>query len=154
MLSRSHPYITIAALYFLPYGLPASVAQGQAVQLAGDNGKLGVPYTLGGKGEEFVFTLEKAEFDSRVFMFDDAVFAEETQRLLVLTFTVQNPGKEDRFFQGTALKFTVVSPDDKNYVAPSHAYHPETLQTIELSLKPAQKNTGVCIRANPSQRRR
>jgi hypothetical protein len=36
-----------------------------AVQMPGDNGKVGTPYMLGKKGEELVFTLEKAEFASR-----------------------------------------------------------------------------------------
>lgn len=114
-------------------------AKPPAVQMPGDNGKVGIPYSLGAKGEELVFTLEKAEFTVRAFTFDNAVFAQENQRILIVTYAVQNPGNADRTFMGTSFKFTVVSPDDQNYVAPFYAYHPDKLDWMHLSLKPAQK---------------
>ena len=40
---------------------------------------------------------------------------------------------------GASFKFTAVSPDDKNYVAPFYNYHPDTLALMEMALKPAQK---------------
>ncbi len=110
-----------------------------AVQMPGDNGKVGVPYQLGKKGDELVFTLEKAAFAARVFTSDDAIFAYEEERLLIVTIAVQNPSKADRYFSHAAFKFTVVSPDDQNYVNKSYVYHPDKLSHMELQLKPAQK---------------
>jgi hypothetical protein len=136
---RRSVYTVVSAVAVLSFICQSADAQKPAVQMPGDNGKVGVPYVLGPKGQEFVFTLEKAEFASRAFIYDSAVFAQENQRVLIVTFAVQNPGKADRFFQGNAFKFTVVSPDDKNYTPSGYVYHPETLETISTQLKPAQK---------------
>src|SRR5690349_16902488 len=87
-----------------------------AVQMPGDNGKIGTPYMLGKKGEELVFTLEKAEFASRLFHKQDAFFPDEGKRLLVLTYAIQNPSSSgDRPFSNQSFSFTVVSPDDENF---------------------------------------
>jgi hypothetical protein len=114
-------------------------AKPPAVQMPGDNGKVGVPYSMGKAGDELVFTLEKAEFAVRAITHDNGIFAYENQRLLIVTYAVQNPAKADRQFHGSSFKFTVVSPDDQNYVAPQYAYHPDKLDWMQLNLKPAQK---------------
>lgn len=132
--------------------LLASVASAQgnkspAVQMPGDNGKVGTPYLLGKKGEELVFTLEKAEFASRFFWAQDAIFPKEKQRLLVLTYSVQNPasGTGDRSFSDQSFAFTVVSPDDENFVTDSMsakgaaAIHPDRRDRLNVQLKPTQK---------------
>src|SRR5688572_30005166 len=114
-------------------------AKPPAVQMPGDNGKVGVPYSMGAKGEELVFTLEKAEFAVRAFTSDDVIMAGENERLLIVSIAVQNPSAADRTFHGSSFKFTVVSPDDQNYVARAYVYHPENLSSMQVSLKPAQK---------------
>lgn len=53
--------------------------------MAGGIGKIGALYQLGNKGDELAFTLEKAEFASRVLFKDTAKFPGEGQRLVVLT---------------------------------------------------------------------
>src|SRR5690242_14612698 len=78
--------------------------KGPAVQMPGDAGKVGVPYMLGAKGDELVFTLEKAEFAARTFVSDDAVWAGDGERLLIVTVAVQNPGKTDRYFSHGLFK--------------------------------------------------
>lgn len=136
-MATRHLFVVFAAAVAV-----AAQSQGTkppAVQMPGDNGKVGVPYSMGAKGEELVFTLEKAEFAVRAFTHDDVIMAEENQRLLIVSFAVQNPAAVDRVFNGSSFKFTVVSPDDQNYVAPAYSYHPERLNWMELSLKPAQK---------------
>ena len=116
-----------------------------AVQMPGDNGKIGVPYQLGKKGEELVVTLEKAEFASRAFWASDAYFPGEKQRLLILTYAIQNPGTADRNFSGQSFSFTVVSPDDENYVCDGvtangmAAIHPDRRDRLNIQIKPAQK---------------
>jgi hypothetical protein len=112
---------------------------GPAVQMPGDAGKVGVPYSMGAKGDELVFTLEKAQFSSRAFTSDDAVFAYEGERLLIVTLAVQNPGKADRYFSHASFKFTVVSPNDQNYLMNGYLYNPDTLAVVEGQIKPAQK---------------
>jgi len=123
----------------------AKTAQG-AVQMPGDNGKVGTPYLLGKKGEELVFTLEKAEFASRLFHKQDALFPDEGKRLLILTYAVQNPSSTgDRPFFNQSFSFTVVSPDDENFVCDGiaangmAAIHPDRRDQLNIALKPAQK---------------
>src|SRR4051812_7283696 len=99
-------FVVFAVLALAAHGRTA-IAQGSAVQMPGDNGKAGVPYVLGPKGQEFVFTLEKAEFAHRAFFQDNAMWAGENQRVLILWFAVQNPGKADRNFSGLTFKLTV-----------------------------------------------
>ena len=117
-----------------------------AVQMPGDNGKLGVPYQLGKKGEELVFTLEKAQFASRAFWASDAYFPAEKQRLLIVSYSIQNPSsKDDRMFFHQSFAFTVVSPDDENFVCDGAtangmaAIHPDRRDRLNIQLKPAQK---------------
>ena len=130
---------SIFAFLVVASGVTPSSSLGQAVQLPGDNGKVGVPYSLGPKGQEFVFTLEKAEFAHRAFFQDNAMWAGENQRVLILWFAVQNPGKADRNFHGSIFKLTVVSPDDKNSVGNGGLYYADTLQGVNVQIKPAQK---------------
>ncbi len=130
--------LTIATIYLVAVAASQGGKQ-PAVQMPGDNGKVGVPYRLGAKGDELVFILEKAEFASRAFMSDSSIFADEKERLLIVTFAIQNPGKDDRRFNNGSFKFTVVSPTDQNYVMQGYVYHPETLAGMDVMLKPAQK---------------
>src|SRR5258708_35903084 len=112
MFNRLYKFIAFTILaHFTTVAAPAS-CQGPAVQMPGDNGKAGVPYVLGPKGQEFVFTLEKAEFAHRAFIQDNAMWAGENQRVLILWFAVQNPGKADRNFSGLTFQLAVGSPGD------------------------------------------
>lgn len=117
-----------------------------AVQMPGDNGKIGTSYMLGAKGNELVFTLEKAEFAERFLMQDRTIFATEGQRLVILTYSVQNPSsKDERMFFNQSLSFTVVSPDDENFECDGlkangwQGVHPDRRNSLNISLKPAQK---------------
>ncbi|MCX6369475.1 MAG: hypothetical protein NTX57_22620, partial [Armatimonadetes bacterium] len=79
-------------------------------QLPGDNGKLGITYQLGEKDSELHFTLESAQVAPFYKTPEATVVAGEDQRLLLLTFTVQNPQKTtDMTVNSSAFKFTAVS---------------------------------------------
>ncbi|WP_309714601.1 hypothetical protein [Armatimonas sp.] len=109
-------------------------------QLPGDNGKLGVTYQLGEKDRELHFTLESAQVAPYYKTPEAAVVAGADQRLLLLTFTVQNPQKmTDMTVNSSAFTFTAVSPDDKNFLASGPLYQPENSKSYQTALKPAQK---------------
>jgi hypothetical protein len=61
----------------------------------------------------------------------------------VITFAVQNPGKVDRTFGEREFKFTVVSPDDENFVVNVPIVQPDRRTAINMQLKPAQKVRGM-----------
>lgn len=113
--------------------------------MPGDNGKPGVIYTLGAKGEELYFTLESAEFALRSMMQEETVLAKAGERLLVVTFAVQNPQKSEMGFSWGSFKFTVVSPDDQNFGFDGYVYHPDRKVRLDMSLKPAQKVRAVAV---------
>ena len=46
---------------------------------------------------------------------EDSLVAGESQRILILNFTVQNPQKEEMSLGATTFGFTAVSPDDENF---------------------------------------
>lgn len=108
-------------------------------QLPGDNGKLGTIYQLGDKGAELHFTLDSASIVTRYKALDSNIIAGKSERLLLLSFTVQNPLKIEQTADGRAFKFTVVSPDDKNVEFRGAVYEPVKRTSISQLLKPAQK---------------
>ena len=126
--------------------LLAAFAPGQAKppakaggQMPGGSGKIGTPYKLGPKDQELHFTLEKVEFLTRFMIDSDTILADPDHRLLAITFAVQNPGKTDRNFGEREFKFTVVSPDDENYVVTAPVVQPDRRTPINMMLKPVQK---------------
>jgi len=108
-------------------------------QLPGDNGKVGTKYQLGAKGAELHFTLDSATVDTRYKTVSTNLIAEKDERLLILSFTVQNPTKIEQSADSRSFKFTVVSPDDKNVEASGPVYEPVKRTPINQMLKPAQK---------------
>ena len=137
--------VGLAMVASLAFGQGAK--PGPAKPMPGQGGKIGTPYKMGAKGQELQFTLLKAEFATRFFKTDDTVVAQPDHRLLILTFAVQNPATVDRQFDGNSFKFTIVSPDDENFVTMLGSgippYQPERRTSLGLALKPAQKVTAV-----------
>ena len=110
------------------------------VQLPGDNGKVGTTYQLGEKGNELHFTLNSAKIASYFKNPQDNIFARENERLLVLTFTVQNPQKDrDMGLGWNSFEFTAISPNDQNFTSNDYIYQADTLTHYSADLKPAQK---------------
>jgi hypothetical protein len=119
---------------------PVAAPTKGTAQLAGDNGKLGVTYQLGDQNQELHFTLESAQFAPFYKTPEgSAVIAGAEQRLLVLTFFVQNPQKRDMGVGFNSFNFTAVSPDDKNFKTNQWLYQPEGGKSYSADLKPAQK---------------
>ncbi len=111
-------------------------------QLAGDNGQVGTTYTIGPKNSQLNLTLESAQFALRYPTAMDGIgtiVAEPGKRVLVLTFTVQNPLKKEQLLSYDSFHFTVVSPDDQNFDYTGNPIHPERKNNGETMLKPAQK---------------
>jgi len=113
------------------------------VPMPGDNGQIGTTYSMGDKGTELNLTLDSAEFVLLAPMVDDTIVANEEQKILLLTFTVQNPLKTEANLSYTSFAFTAVAPDDKNSEFGGWLYHPERKTRFETSLKPAQKVKAV-----------
>jgi len=109
------------------------------VQLPGDNGKVGVTYQLGTKDSELHFTLDSVSVASRYSMKSDAFVAGKEERLLVVTFTVQNPLKTEQSLGSSTFRFTAISPEDKNFEFRDYLYQADTKNKVSNSLKPAQK---------------
>lgn len=116
-----------------------STTKGTA-QLPGDNGKIGVTYQLGDKDQELHFTLESAQVAPYYSTGDDFIIATGEQRILILTYTVQNPQKQrDIQANWNSFQFTAISPDDQNFTANGYAYLASTSKRYDSGLKPAQK---------------
>lgn len=110
------------------------------VQLPGDNGKVGTTYQLGEKGNELHFTLNSAKIASFFKNPQTNIFAKENERLLVLTFTVQNPQKgRDMSLSWNSFEFTAISPNDQNFTSSDYIYQVDTLTHYGADIKPAQK---------------
>jgi hypothetical protein len=107
------------------------------VQLPGDNGKIGVTYQLGEKESEMHFTLESAEFASRLATAEDDIISQPERRLLVLTFTAQNPQKLEMGLTWNTFQFTVVSPDDQNFDHEGYLYGADTLKRYDAKITKA-----------------
>jgi hypothetical protein len=104
---------------------PVAAPTKGTAQLPGDNGKIGTTYQLGDKDQELHFTLESAQFAPFYKTPEgSAVIAGAEQRLLVLTFFVQNPQKKDMGVSFGSFQFTAVSPDDKNFKNTQWLYQP------------------------------
>ncbi len=118
-------------------------ARAGTAQLPGDNGKLGVVYAMGPKGDQLFFKLESAALETRAAFVENTLVAKANEKLLVLTFTVQNPQNAETLFRFDSLGFTCVAPDDQNWEFSGYVYNPATKKPISTNLKPAQKIQAV-----------
>jgi len=122
-----------------PGPAPAPGVKG-TVQMAGDNGKMSVTYTIG-KGDEAInFALLRAEFTTtRLCLTDKTVCPTADGKLLVLHFTIQNPNAKETFFNWATLKFTAVDSENANRESLGYAGKEGSGDVHSASLKPAQK---------------
>lgn len=109
------------------------------VQMPGDNGKLNTTYQMGVKGTELHFTLKSAALEEIHPSPVDTLVAGPKERLLTLTFTVQNPLNQEQRLGSSEFHFTCVSPEDQNYEFRGSLLHPTKGTHLEQFLKPAQK---------------
>lgn len=122
-----------------PVAKPAQQPIKGAVQMAGDNGQLGVTYTIGANGA-LNFTLNSAEFRaSRVVMGEATIAPKADEKLLVLNATIHNPNKDLNALDWGTLRFTAVDPNDQNHEYENYVAKPGTNELLSVELKPAQK---------------
>lgn len=114
-------------------------------QLAGGEGELGKTYTLG-KRDPLNFTLRSAEFTVSRVTIGTTVYAPKAgEKLLVLHYTVQNPQKQEENLSWRSFKFTAVDSKDVNQVFDSYVAREGTTESLDVSLKPAQKIDVVVV---------
>lgn len=120
-------------------------------QLAGDNGQIGVTYTLG-KDEPLNFTLNAAEFSVEpVRIGENAYTPAAAEKLLVLRYTVQNPNKFETSYLWESLTFTAVDEGNTNRPYIQDVGKGGTEQTLNISLKPAQKVDAYAVIVVPAK---
>jgi hypothetical protein len=122
---------------------PAKMPQKQpikgAVQMAGDNGQIGVTYTIGDTGA-LNFTLNSAEYRaSRVIMGEATIAPTIDEKLLVLNATIHNPNKDLTNLDWGTLRLTAVDPNDQNHEYENSVAKPGSNEPLNVQLKPAQE---------------
>src|SRR5258708_682074 len=86
---------------------PGHGVQGTA-PLAGDEGKIGTTYTIG-QSRPLNFTLKSAEFTvRRINIGQHSYLPAGREKLLCLTYTVQNPNSTDELYDYSSLRFSAV----------------------------------------------
>jgi hypothetical protein len=110
-----------------------------AAQTPGDNGKIGMTYTLGKGSDAFNVTLLSAEYTTRVMLQDGVIVAPENEKLLVLHYTAHNPGSGESSFNWSSLKFTAVDAENVSRVAMGIAARKDTTENCDVRLKPAEQ---------------
>lgn len=109
-------------------------------QLAGGEGAIGKTYSLGKGDYALNFTLKSAEFSvSRVTVGTNVYAPKANEKLLVLRYTVQNPQKRDMNLSYSSFKITAVDAKDVNHVFGNYIAREGSNDSLNVSLKPAQK---------------
>ena len=115
--------------------LVSGAVHAQTGQLPGTAGVIGTPYRVGG----YQVILTGAAFATRLAHSEAAVIPEKQKKLLLLNWTVQNPGATMLGFDWNSIRFTVVSADNSNHENAEIALNPDTMTPLNLTLKPTQK---------------
>jgi hypothetical protein len=119
-------------------------------QLAGDNGQIGITYTIG-KSTPLNITLTDGEYTvCRVNQGDMPIAPLADEKLLVLRYTLQNPNKTVTECDWGSLNFTAVDGSNDNHDA-AGVLHAETGQRLSIVLKPAQKVSAMAIFRVPAR---
>jgi len=114
------------------------VVQG-TTQLAGEQGKLGITYTIGKSGP-INFTLRSAEYTvGRVSTGEHRILPSAQEKTLVLHFTVQNPQKQEFHYNWGILAFTAVDAKNVNREFTQYVASEKDGGEVGINLKPAQK---------------
>ncbi len=111
-------------------------------QLPGDNGKLGVPYTLGppGTGNNINFTLNSVEYSPRRVNFgEETRFPKADEKALILHYSLHNPNPAEYHVDWATLKFTGVDSENQNQEYTGLVAKEGTGEKVAITLKPAQK---------------
>jgi hypothetical protein len=116
----------------------APVALGQN-QMPGDFGQFGTTYTIG-RDTPVNFTLRSAEYTITPFQLDqNTEVPSNSQKILVLHFTVHNPLDHEQNYNWSSIKFTAVDALSNNHEYLQGVQREGTTEGLGLDLKPAQK---------------
>jgi len=108
------------------------------VQLPGDNGEFGTVYSLR-KEEPLYFRMKSAEFTTeQVRIGKELYFPTASEKLLVIHFTIQNPGKTERLVRCDSLRFTAVDAMNVNHEAVWNWGDEKNKESVDMMFKPAQ----------------
>jgi len=119
---------------------PAPAGPGGSGQLAGAGAAVGQAYTAGQGAETLNFTLKSAEFvATRVNIGTQSFVPAADQKLLVLHYSVQNPGKSEQRYYESTLQFTVVDDQNTNRRYIEAVGREGGSDSLDIALKPAQK---------------
>ncbi|WP_157463664.1 hypothetical protein [Deinococcus pimensis] len=148
-LGATVTYDAAKKAYVVTTARTGAAAQTPAVQgttqQAGGAGELGRTYTLG-KLDPLNFTLRSAAYGvARVSVGDGVIVPNADEKLLVLRYTVQNPQKSETNFYWGSLKFTAVDARDVSHAYERVAARDGTTESLQLTLKPAQKIDVVAV---------
>jgi len=120
-------------------------------QLAGGNAAVGQAYTAGQGGEALNFTLKSAEFvATRINIGTQSYAPAADQKLLVLHYRVQNPGKSEQRYYESTLQFTVVDDQNTNRRYIEAVGREGSSDPLDISLKPAQNIDAYTVIALPT----
>ncbi|MFB3880732.1 MAG: hypothetical protein ACE149_05685 [Armatimonadota bacterium] len=119
--------------------LTAPLVFAQTGQRPGVTGEFGKVYTLG-KEPPIYFILKSAEFSAvRMHIGENDYAPGREQKLLVIHFSVQNPGKEERTVNWATLRFTAVDAENENHENIEEVGIEGKGVSADIALKPAQK---------------
>lgn len=121
------------------------------VQMAGDNGKMNIAYTLG-KIDPINITLTGVRYSvSREIVGQGAIAPNKDEKLLVIDFVAHNPNPKTINFGGGEVKITGVDQESVNRVSNGSFTRAKTGEVFYAELKPAQKvelRTVIVVPAN------
>jgi len=108
-------------------------------QMAGDNGKLNVAYTIG-KTDSVNITVTNVRYSVvREIVGKDVIAPAKDEKLLVIDFIAHNPNPTALSFSGAMLKFTGVDQESVNRLYTGNFTRAKTGEVFYADLKPAQK---------------
>jgi hypothetical protein len=129
---------------------PARGVKGTA-QLAGDNGTIGTTYTIGQEAP-WNFTLNRAELTvHRVNIGENTYSPAAGEKLLVLTYTVQNPNPSEQDYYWASLRFSVVDATNVTREYVQNVGQTGSREALTMTLKPAQKVEAYTVITVPAQ---
>lgn len=151
LLAASVPSIASAQAKKKPpvHKPPTSGVKGTA-QMAGDNGKLGVAYTIGREGP-LNFALTDAAYTVARVNLNGLVAPKAEDKLLVLTFTIQNPNKTETPFGWDTLHMTAVDSQGTNHEKENSVVRPGIPAELAIDLKPGQKVVVMTVIVMPGK---
>jgi len=129
---------------------PVSSGAKGTTQLAGDNGKFNVDYTIGKTGAVNI-VLTAAEYTvSRLNIGENPYIPKAGEKLLLLKYSIQNPNPVETQYDWSTLKFTAVGEDNGNHEFVGAVAKQGTSDVVSIGLKPGQKillTTGILVPA-------